>query len=247
MSVAQHFTINLPTSLTGFAPNIRFTNRSVGWQEVCADYRQGNEIIVPDFVFSSTRKVDDETAYRFTGNGDFVCERGAPSPGAVVIVLESPHKDEFKGQVGAAIGPLRNDAVRKQVCCHLPRLLRDLATKLRSPLLGKKIVLMNAIQYQASLQSIMRDFEGKLRSGVRTAVWKQIYKSGGEADFLERLNSYQPHAVILATTQVVRKNVRTTLERQHHAWPWAEIDYHPSVWGRAQPSLMANFHPARNS
>jgi hypothetical protein len=109
------------------------------------------------------------------------------------------------------------------------------------PLVGRSIALVNAVQYQTSLQAIMRDYNGRLRSGVRTPVWKAFFKKGGRADLLSRLERYEPRVVLLATTGTVRSDVRVSLAAGSTS-PWMEVDYHPSYWGRSAPSLCGDLH-----
>jgi hypothetical protein len=244
------FTIALPTSLTGFAPDLTVTSASVDWREVIEGEdgpRRDYVIRVPDFIFDVTRRVNDETAYRINSDGTLSCADGPPEPGCIAIVLESPHKDEFDGQGGRALGPLRSPAVRLQMQKHLPHLIATVQQRLGRPLVGRSIALVNAVQYQASLHAIMRDFKGKLRGGVRTLIWKRIFREGGAAEFDVRLNGYNPYVVLLATTGVVRSNVRTLIASETRRWSWGEVNYHPSYWGRSAPQLRGQFRRGSSS
>ena len=69
----DRFKIDLPTSLTGFAPDLTFTSRSADWREVIAGKngpRQSLSIKVPNFIFEPTHRVADEIAFCINEKGD---------------------------------------------------------------------------------------------------------------------------------------------------------------------------------
>ena len=97
----------------------------------------------------------------------------------IIIVLESPHIDEFD-QNGNGLYPLMNDELFKQHLCKLINNSKKLQFTLNKQI--KYIIyLINAIQFQCSLgqpTEYYRDF-------VFLYYWKKLYK-----DFEQRLSSY---------------------------------------------------------
>lgn len=234
------FSVRLPTALTGFAPDCVITSASRDWLDVAegdGGWRTGEAIQVPDRIFEDSRRVRDELAYRIRTDDVLQSDRGDPESGGVVLLLESPHRDEFDGRGGPAIGPLRNRDVRKTLEKHLPSLIRKAELSLKRSLVGKPVILVNAVQYQASLQSLMVDYGGSLRSGVRTPVWRAVFDNGGSQDLLTRLDRYEPALVLLAPTKVVRPAVIRAIRRHDRRWPWLGVNYHPSYWTIRPPRI----------
>lgn len=243
--MSKRFRICLRTSLTGFAADLVLASDCRQWDQVPATpagARTGCVIEVPDFVFDSSRCVADEKAYRIVAGHRIVPEQGRPEQGSVAIILESPHRDEFAGRGGEAIGPLRNQEVRDCFEFHLPRIISATAGRLGTSLVGASVSLVNAVQYQTSLQSLMRDYEGALQAGIRTPVWNAIFRNGGSSEFLDRLRAYRPRVLLVATTYPVRKAVRRALARDSAGAPWIEVNYHPSWWRVAAPDLLGELH-----
>lgn len=241
------FRIFLPTGLTGFGPDCALESVSRDWLQIMggeAGYRSGEIVNVPDQIFGIDRRVNDERAYRIGRNGSIYIDHGEVEAGSVVLLLESPHKDEFDGPRGRAVGPLRNPAVRAFLAKHLPALIRDTESRLGRSLEGMSVTLANAVQYQASLQSLMKDYYGPLRSGVRTPVWNAIFRSGGRVDLVSRLDSYKPSVVLVAPTGKVRSAVQRAITPHMRTWPWIDVSYHPSYWGRRVPKLIGALNPA---
>lgn len=244
--VLERFRILLPAHLTGFAPNLEFGSTSRAWMKVKegeGGWRSGEVIRVPDQLFDETRRVKDEKAYRIGPDCALECERREPERGGVALLLESPHKEEFDGQGGEAIGPLRNKQARKSLEAHLPRLLRQVEQLLGQTLERKAVNLVNAVQYQTSLQSGMLDYEGPLQSCVRTPVWGQLFRNGGAGNMLDRLDLCEPEVVLVAPTGEVRKAVKRAIRGHQNSWPWIEVNCHPSIWTRCYPELSSQLHP----
>ncbi|MEG8027720.1 hypothetical protein [Sphingomonas aerolata] len=241
------FEIRLPTSLAGFAPDQTFYSASAGWLKVrsgCDGWRDGDAITVPDYVFDRAHQVDDELAYRIGAGCAIEREKGGPEAGGVVMLLESPHRDEYDGQSGIAIGPLRNKESRDYLERYLPSLLKVAEGRLGRSLEGLGVNLVNAVQYQTSLQALMTDYGGRLQDGVRTRVWKTIFASGGDGDMLARLDRYDPGIVLAAPTKVVWNAIRREFDGHSRRWPWLRVDSHPSCWKRRVPKIEGRLHPA---
>lgn len=100
--------------------------------------------------------------------------------GLLIMVLESPHKDEFKE--GKAIAPAQGATGRNIGKCmerqhrHLPNLASVASGRYR-------LVLMNAVQYQCSLGA-------SPTSLFRDHVFRQVWERFGKQDFVGRLTKY---------------------------------------------------------
>lgn len=240
------FEIFLPISRAGFGSDRTICSFSAGWLNVRPGrdgWRNDRKIEVPGQVFDATHRVDDQVAYRIEADCSIVRACDGPEIGDVVLLLESPHRDEFDGRGGRAIGPLRNAKVRAKVELYLPDLLRGVQERLGRSLAGRGVRLVNAVQYQTSLQSLMIDYDAKLQSGVRTPVWRAVFDNGGSQDMLARLDRREPLVVLSAPTSVVRRSVEREIEAHARRWPWLQIDSHPSNWARRAPKLGVDLRP----
>lgn len=88
----------------------------------------------------------------------------------LIMVLESPHVDEFSGEPGPAKG-FTGEMIRK----YLPDAL-DL-----SAIAPMGLILMNAIQYQCSL--------GSTTTVYRDRIFRAVWSHGGQEDFLRRFQT----------------------------------------------------------
>ncbi len=241
------FEIRLPTSLAGFTADQTFYSTSAGWLKVRSGsdgWRNGDVISVPDHVFDQAHRVDDELAYRIGAGCAIERAGGGPKPGGVVLLLESPHRDEFDGRGGSAIGPLRNEKARQYLERYLPSLLKVVEGRLGQSLEGLGVNLVNAVQYQASLQALMTDYGGGLQATVRTGVWRNIFASGGDRDMLARLDRYEPSIVLAAPTKAVWNAIKREFNDHARRWPWLRVDSHPSCWAWRVPRIEGTLHPA---
>jgi hypothetical protein len=93
-----------------------------------------------------------------------------PNSPCLIMVLESPHVDEFKDEPGPAKG-FTGEMIRKYLPDALGRPLLE----------GMGLLLLNAVQYQCSLGSNTVVY----RDRIFRATWSQ----GGKEDFLARFQS----------------------------------------------------------
>ena len=144
-----------------------------------------------------------------------------PEGKALILVLESPHRNEFEDEPGPAKGTTgRNIAL-------FIRKVRGLEAKSE-----ELLILINAVQYQCSLGHPTTEYRGK----VFTAVWKH---HGGNDDFKDRLGKIYRlgDTVVCACTKDGKYNLRQlvhtaireelsnaeVLRRAHPAgWHWPE-------------------------
>jgi hypothetical protein len=153
--------------------------------------------------------------------GDFPVRHPAlarPSGPAVILILESPHIDEFVGQMGPAMGPTGKNIAR------YVRLVPGLDAMGALPL-----ILVNAVQYQCSL--------GQKTERYRDKVFLAVWKEGGREDFAQRMRqTYRPSdTVVCACTKgnlgkcELRRLVHATLVGE---FPLANVlrRTHPAKW-----------------
>lgn len=171
-----------------------------------------DEHILIDSAFNEHNRVRDDDRYRI----DSQCsgplkysERNAPYRQTLVIVLESPDKDEFLGNcidrpIAPAVGATgRNIRCRLMdvinTCDHIQECLHQ----------ETRVILANPIQFQTSLVSILRitsndkDKRAKLRDAVWNAIWS--YEEI-RCEFKKRLKGYSPDLLINACTHDVGCN-----------------------------------------
>jgi hypothetical protein len=143
-----------------------------------------------------------------------------PGEQAVILVLESPHIEEFKDERGPAKG-----VTGRNIVSFIGEVL-GLKDKIEGPL-----ILMNAVQYQCSLGQPTKEY----RDEVFTATWQ----GGGKEDFISRLTKIyrDGDTIICACTRGymsdrkrhLRQLVYTAIQE---AYPNATVllRTHPAAW-----------------
>lgn len=131
----------------------------------------------------------------------------------IVVILESPHKSEFRSQlIAPALG-----VTGERIHSHLWKILQNAALLTKEK---QDVYLVNAIQYQCSLgfdTSIYRDM-------IFNAVWKKK-----EGDLLSRIRKIKPSIIIVASTDAFNKRIVNCVKRFKEDNVW-QADSHPSVW-----------------
>jgi hypothetical protein len=126
----------------------------------------------------------------------------------IVLILESPHKDEYKKEdnklipIAPAQANQKNKdtgyAIETFFTSKILSQIEDIVIKNDS-----RVIITNPIQYQASLHNILGSvtIERKLRGCLRDSVWKSLWSVKKiRLDFFSRLTSYQPYLIINACT-----------------------------------------------
>lgn len=96
-----------------------------------------------------------------------------PDKPALIVVLESPHRDEYEGDPGPAKGATGR---------AMAKWLQTVAGSAVGA--DVPVILMNAVQYQCTL-----GIRGKKGSRVRDKIFLASWKAFGESDFKVRLDS----------------------------------------------------------
>jgi hypothetical protein len=190
-------------------------------------------------MVDAKHRVDDETAWTI-GHDEELTDAPGPAimPGSVIVVLESPHKSEFDGCGGVALGPLRLNVNRQQFRHHAPDLLRQAADWAKVDLAGRPLVLANSVQYQTSLQALRTKFNSRIDTVVRDAVWTELFIAGGDDDLVRRLAQYRPALVLLASTRFSVPLLTERLSHTERDWPILLVNEHPSCWWRYPPMVI---------
>jgi hypothetical protein len=120
---------------------------------------------------------------------------------AIILVLESPHTDEFtwRQDCGAwvAIGPAAGPTGRN-IRTHLSKILE------RFPTREYMIYLMNAIQHQCSLGQKLKCKQARC---LRDKVFSTYWNPTGRNDFMERLSQHYHPGDILINACTGAKNM----------------------------------------
>lgn len=152
-----------------------------------------------------------------------LCTSTSMTSPRIVIILESPHVDEFKGDV-SSWGPARG-TTGDNIYELLPEMMRS-----KIPDGEYHLVLINAIQFQCSLGLTDR----AIRDDVFTNCWSN---ESVASDFINRLRlatSSEADIFINACTEIGREQVddklSSVLAEKHLRFRL----WHPSAWARAK-------------
>ncbi len=226
----MQYRIRIPVELFPGEPfEVKFTRDSQQWANLSTTDLKSGRVKIPNDQFRYDKCVPDEVCALWSRDVlTPVLSRKIPR-GCILIVLESPHCSEYTPDFHP-LGPLRLCRSRHRLYSHLPRLLKK-AKQTRG-----HMVLCNPIQFQTSLHRLMTlEAQGDLQDLVRNAVWRELYQASRnnvrvfEADFLRRLDDYQPALIINACTEDLRQPVLDTLKTRKY--PVRTVNAHPSDWG----------------
>lgn len=231
--------------------SLPFKRNTLQWSNIEGAYRNGNSITIPQTRFSLDKQVKDEIAGWWQG-GSFhaartlIAEKTCPSPGCIVVVLESPHFHEYgfaSNGEWKPLAPLNKPGSRTRFDEHIGRLVSKIRPNTRP---RADIVLCNPVPLQASLAHLMKaEVQESVQGLVRNCVWVALYQGEYELDFLNRLECYEPQAVINACTSYPKKKVGMTLaewtsgsgSKKVALWNCTE---HPSVWNSSTDISRVN-------
>lgn len=119
----------------------------------------------------------------------------------LIIILESPHKDEYHQSSKIPIGPangITGDNIRKHINSALN--LGPNGSILYDD--RYSLILINPIQFQCSM--------GKSKPVLRDNTFIELWNNGGENDFCQRLHSYcRESDVVVNCCTKGERNLRT--------------------------------------
>ena len=177
-----------------------------------------------------------------------VVSNSGQAPCTLVIVLESPHRDEYGDSVTKPIAPARGATGARihrllktvlKSCSQLEDLLRDCAPV--------RVVISNPVPFQTSAYAIhggrLPDAGKKLRNFIWPALW-DLKDPNAQKDaqpcfvlqkkFCKTLRGYNPIAIVNACTSIGKtgktgKPEVTTILRDSCIVPLYEAN-HPTTW-----------------
>lgn len=209
----------------------------------------GDDVLVADF-FGLDNRVPDVSRYSIGVEGGrvehHICANRhivrhddirepefSPQCRSILLLLESPHKDEYDDNcIKRPLAPA-NGRTGKNIDQCLSTVLFHIhvETGLIEP--GHHVVISNPIQFQTSLYVIHEQkIKGKWKS-LRDSVWQSLWREDCiRENFGERLNAYNPSLIINACTQDLKSDVRDFVEdwfNQREQVPLYEVA-HPASW-----------------
>ena len=144
------------------------------------------------------------------------------SKNKLVVVLESPHINEFsKDLIAPALGK-----TGIYLNYYLREIFNDLVKNERKTY---KVFLLNCVPYQCSL--------GGSNKNTKNKIFKHMYTNYWEDDLLRRLKEIKPSIVLVATTKIPLKgNSELKFKLLEKINSKLKLDYlyfsttHPSIW-----------------
>ena len=217
---------------------IKFGNHNLG------------EIIIPPVLSFDPQndKVEDRIIGDLTvqnGAASFEEKTVADGSKTIVIILESPHKDEFI-QSGSVFTPQKaaQGTTGENINNYIAQ--REWVKTLEDGVYA--IQLMNAIQYQMScynsilLPNNIDGIDEVLRNRIFYLFWQQ---ESIVQDFVDRLTGYTPTVIINACTGGKLPHRKPRIPEKHLNWLVQQIipkeyesivkhDVHPVNWNRSK-------------
>lgn len=168
--------------------------------------------------------------------------RRRPQIRNIVLLLESPHKKEYNGNImwpkAPACGPTGK---------RIDRYLGTVLSHIQAGVIETEchVIISNPVQFQTSLHAIhQRSLQGKWKT-LRDNVWRTLwYQPCIRQDFQERLDGYSPGVIINACTKSLKRHVRTYVgtlfnENGQVTPPYYEV-VHPASWhAHTTPTLLS--------
>ena len=164
-----------------------------------------NKVVIGQ-MFDTAMKVPDVYRYKVEKDWDLIVQRVGRDKGVgeechlptIVLLLESPHKDEYDN--GTPIAPAMGRTGRN-LDSHLAYVLSQIRNRIFN---GSRVIVSNPVQFQTSLHMIL---PGKINKGVKNAVWKALWQwLYVQGCFASRMENYNPYLVINACTGGQNKN-----------------------------------------
>ena len=146
----------------------------------------------------------------------------------LVIILESPHKDEYS----TSFTPLRPANGKTGNSINTKLTSRNFKSKLITSC-DYEVFLMNSIQFQCSCIHFIGN---KSNSKITKQIFRALFnKNNGNlrSDFISRIKNYNPDFVLNVCTSglktgIVKNAIKEVLP--HILTNQYEEDIHPSVW-----------------
>lgn len=170
--------------------------------------------------YNSIRKWKTKFDVDYLANGKAVC-RGKTIKSPIVIILESPHVDEFYAN-GTAKGPAQGKTGNR-FDKYFERLLHESSVSRVIGTTTHAIVFVNSVQYQCSLGR--QPLIGQNRRDCNDN-WRLCFNAGCDLDLVDRLNALNPFAVINLCTADLKMDVEQTVDHFNNYTSGT----HPASW-----------------
>lgn len=149
----------------------------------------------------------------------------------MVIVLESPHKDEFSS-MGVPIRPA-NGVTGSKINLLLAQIVNNRPPNGISQSIIYEVYLVNAIQYQTSCYQALHNYSDYNANWhtIRNYVFKALWNTGNlslQQDLRNRINLINPSVIMNCVTGGKAKNgLRSIVEKVVNS---KNLYPHPSAW-----------------
>ncbi len=163
------------------------------------------------------------------------------SPKHIVLLLESPHKDEYDENLNP-LAPALGDTGTKltNMLHHVFNLNKEKLNLIENEY---RIILVNPIQYQTSLNYLFENPNEKINKSLRNKVWKKIWENEEiKKDFLNRILKLNPSIIFNGCTKELKSSVNEDLKKISTELNNCKIFqiHHPSSWNI--PELTEQFN-----
>ncbi len=222
---------------------------------------QNGDLIIESGFFDDSKKVPDVYRYDLVNingqwelvypNTSILAQPGCyhhdvdidPNKNNILVILESPHKDEYCKKCFNPIAPA-NGPTGRNFCKRFISVIITLSIPHRCnlQLTEKKysICFINPVQFQTSLHFIRGGgLDKSIEKELRDKVWDKLFFHS-QNDFIPRLQRYNPVVILNACTgskdglippRTLKDYVRTTVNNRGHLACIPKFNtYHPSAW-----------------
>lgn len=186
--------------------------------------------VLRDGIYTSIRKRKTKYNIDYVQRTKTLCQHKHPkSP--IVIILESPHADEYCKYCGSPLGPAQGDTGDFfDEYFHTLIMKSNIYKSIRHGV--HAVIFVNAVQYQCSLGRALFGPKNVINRNVRDQNWLNCMDNGCAVDLIQRIKSLSPYAIINLCTKgpanlrevvdkVVKQNFPLTCYTQGN---------HPSSW-----------------
>ena len=142
----------------------------------------------------------------------------------IVIVLESPHKNEYDAS-GNAIGPAQSTTGRL-FNLKFTSMVSNSTIADAISLDTHDVIMVNAVQYQCSLGNPLNT---RANRAIRDQIWLNCLSGGCAQDLIYRIDAIDPMCVINLCTKGV-SNLQDTLSPLISGFGIYTYGSHPSTW-----------------
>ena len=211
---------------------------------ICRVFHDGRYCICDDSYITPHCDLSGQQIYHGDIHEQDLGQHLQEQPGSIVLLLESPHKEEYGENLTDRRAPA---ASRSGTGGNIDRCLDTVLMhiQLETGLIAPRchVVISNPVQFQTSLHAALRDehrkkLNKKLRDNVWLTLWAEPYI---QQCFRSRLGRYHPKMIINACTSNLKPCVTSCVEEWNHGRnpvvPLYEVP-HPASWHNLRPERI---------